>query len=495
MTGIKFGTDGWRAVISEDFTFENVRKVAQATALYFKKSYPNKRLKMAVGYDRRFLSNKYAKIVTEVLIANKIKVLFLEGDVPTPCLCYAIKRERLIAGLMITASHNPSIFNGIKIKTKGGAPATEEITNKIENLLDKEKPILIGFEEGLKRKLIKIVDYKEKYINFLKSYIAIDKLKNTKFKILYDPMHGTGDNLLAEILKDTKIKITTIRSEIDPNFGGVSPEPIPKNLKETTKLMEGNTYDITIVTDGDSDRIGAIAPGGRFITPGWVLSLLLLHFLKNRNQKGAVVKTISNTTLVEKIANIYNLKLYETPVGFKHIAKLIQEKDILIGGEESGGIGFKGYIPERDGILSGLLLLELMANERKSINRIMKEVEEEFGKFYYKRIDLEYPENLKKILFKNFKKNSFKEILGKKIIKIKDYDGMKFIFEDESWLLFRLSGTEPILRIYCEAHSKNDVERLISFAYNFSFSLNKNVTKHVQNMSNMKCNILDLRLL
>jgi phosphomannomutase len=235
--------------------------------------------------------------------------------------------------------------------------------------------------------------------------------------------------------------------------------------------MKKGKYDICIITDGDADRIGAIAPGGRFLPPGWIISLLLLHLVKNRKLTGGVVKTISNSSLIEKIASYYNLKLYETPVGFKYISEIMQKEDVLIGGEESGGIGVKGYIPERDGILSGLLLLEMMAYEGKSLNEIINGVEKKFGRFSYHRIDIRYPDNLKPRLFRKLKASPFKEILGLKVVEFKDYDGMKFILEEGSWILFRLSGTEPILRIYSESSSRKKVQALIEFGHRFAMGI------------------------
>jgi len=466
---IKFGTDGWRAVIADDFTFDNVRKVAQAYVQFMKMK--KKKGEIIVGYDTRFLSFEFARAFSEVLCGNGFKVRIFNQPLPTPCLCFGIKKYNLDGGIMVTASHNPPQFNGIKIKTSQAAPASPDETQKIEKLVDKFKPKVLHYQVAEKRGLIKETKLRQPYLKFLMSYVDFPRIKRQNLHIVHDSMYGTGNSLLEELFKNTKVKITSFRNEINPSFYGINPEPIPENIKPTMELMKKNNYDLCIITDGDADRIGAIAPGGRFLNPGWILSLLLIHFVKNRGQKGAVVKTISNSSLIEKIAAKYDLPLYETPVGFKHIAEIMLKQNVVIGGEESGGIGFKGYIPERDGLVSGLLLLEFMAYERKSINEIITEVEKEYGKFFYHRIDIYYPQSLKSKLFKKLSRKPFQEISGLKVIEIKDFDGVKFILEDGSWLLFRLSGTEPKLRIYCEANSRKKLNAILKFGRDFALGL------------------------
>ena len=284
-------------------------------------------------------------------------------------------------------------------------------------------------------------------------------------------MYGTGNGYVERVLKGTNCRVDAIHQGYDVLFGGVNPEPIAKNLLYFSGVIQKGDYDIGIATDGDGDRIGAMTPEGRFINPHQILSLLLLHFIEYRKWTGAVAKTISSTYLINKIASRYGIKLYETPVGFKHIADLMRKEDILIGGEESGGLGFKGSTYERDGILSGLLLIEMMSVRRRGISKILKDVEKEFGRFYYEREDIEYPDELKNEMVGDLKKNTPKRLLGKKIVEIKSYDGIKFILEDDSWLLLRLSGTEPILRIYAEADSKEKVLGLIKTGKKLAFSV------------------------
>lgn len=374
---------------------------------------------------------------------------------------------------MVTASHNPPIFNGIKFKADFGGSPDEKITNKIEGYLSKNDVRTIPLEEGRKKELISAADdgIVRKYCKYLRSYLNMKSLRKSRLKILVDTMYGTGNGYVQQVLKGTNCRVDAIHQGYDVLFGGVNPEPITKNLLSLSEVIQKRDYDIGIATDGDGDRIGAMTPDGRFINPHKILSLLLLHFIEDRKWTGAVAKTISSTYLIDKIAYKYGIKIYETPIGFKHIADLMRKEDILIGGEESGGLGFKGSTYERDGILSGLLLIEMMSVRRKGIIEILKDVEKEFGRFCYEREDMEYPDELKNKMVGDLKKNTPKRLLGKKIVEIKSYDGIKFILEDDSWLLLRLSGTEPILRIYAEADSKEKVLGLIKTGKKLAFSV------------------------
>ena len=457
---IKFGTDGWRAIIAEDFTFENVRIVSQAIADHFKKE---KKPILAVGYDWRFLSKEYAESVAEVLTANGIKVLLSDKAVPTPLVSFTIKNKKLSGGVAITASHNPPIYNGVKIKASYASSADEGITKSVESFIGKNKVKSISMKEGISSGVLQMVDMKPDYMKFISSYIDMKTLKKAKFNVLVDCMHGVGDGYIKELLKDTDIKITQIRAGRDPLFGGVNPEPIPKNLDVVFNEMKKSKYDIAIVNDGDADRLSAIMPGGSYINAGQIMALLLLHFIEDKKWSGEVVKTVTNTTLIERIAKKYKLKLHETPVGFKYICRLMLDRDILIGGEESGGIGVKNYMPERDGMLLGILLIEMMAHRKKGILEIMRDVEKTFGKFSYARIDMHYADDKKKGLMEFLKKSPPNQVLKKPVKEIKSYDGHKFILEDGSWLIMRLSGTEPILRIYAEAPTKDLAQKYLEF--------------------------------
>ena len=465
---IKFGTDGWRAIIAEDFTFENVRIVSQAIADHFKKET---NATLAIGYDWRFLSKEYAEAVAEVLTANGIKALLSDKAVPTPLVSFTIKNKKLSGGVVITASHNPPTYNGVKIKASYASSADESITKSVESFIGKNKVKNISIKEGIKSGDLEMIDMKPAYMKFISSYIDMKVLKNAKLNILVDCMHGVGDGYIRELLKDTNIKVTQMRAGRDPLFGGVAPEPIPKNLDVVFKEMKNTDFDIAIVNDGDADRLSAVMPGGEYINAGQIMALLLLHFIEDKKWSGEVVTTVTNTTLIERIAKKYKLKLHETPVGFKYICRLMLDRDILIGGEESGGIGVKNYIPERDGTLLGILLIEMMAHRKKGILKIMRDAEAEFGKFFYARIDMHFPDDKKKLLMEFLKKNPLKEILKKPVKETKSYDGYKFILEDDSWLIMRLSGTEPILRIYAEAPSKLLAQKYLEFGKKIALNI------------------------
>jgi len=455
---IKFGTDGWRAIVGKDFNLRNVEAVAQAIA-----DYLGRRSKVAVGYDIRRLSRESARGIAQVLTANKIKVILSDRPLPTQTVSFTVRQLKCTAGIMVTASHNPARFNGIKIKGPFGGAVAKEITDKIERGLFKHTPDKIPIELAQDKGLLKAADLVSPYLKFLQSYLDMPLLRKGRLKVLVDSMHGTANGYIARVLKDSSCKVTTIHQAFDPSFGGIKPEPIQSCLREAAAVIRKGSFDIGLATDGDGDRIAALDSQGGYISPQQIISLLLLHLIRNRNLKGAVIKTIAGTSLLERIAKKYKLKVYETPVGFKHIAELMLKKDILIGGEEAGGIGFKNYLPERDGILGGLLLLEMLLAENKSIEALLEETEKEFGRYCYLRKDLECRACDKdKVRTRLSGMRRQRNFAGIKISRVKDYDGVKFELADGSWILFRLSGTEPALRIYAEADSLAKTKRLIS---------------------------------
>jgi len=468
---ISFGTDGWRAVIAKEFTFENVRKVTQAIADYLNAqrtthNAPRLRsgqvIRIIIGYDTRFMSDVYAKLAAEVLAANNIKVSLVDKPTPTPAVSFAIKRKKFSGGIIITASHNPPLFNGIKFKTYLATSADQAVTERIEGFIGKKSPKTLDFEKAERKGMIELIDVSFDYIEFIRNYVDIKKIRQARPRVLIDYMHGAGAGYLEAILGKLWPGIGIIRGDIDPLFGGVSPEPILKNLEYSSKYMRRKRFDLSVALDGDADRIGALRPNGSFIASGQIISLILLHFIENRNLRGDVVKTISGTTLIEDICKKYNLTMFETPVGFKHISSLMLKENILIGGEESGGIGFCGYIPERDGILSALLLMEMLSYRKKGIDAIMSDMARQYGKFCYSRIDISYPIKKATPLINRLKLNPPRTIAGKRLLRLKVYDGIKFILEDSSWLLLRFSGTEPLIRIYAEAKSEKDVKILLN---------------------------------
>jgi len=457
MDKIKFGTDGWRGVISDNFTFENVRRVASAIADYYR-MHSTSPFRIAVGYDTRFLSSTYARLVAEVLSSKGIEVLLSNRYIPTPVLSFVTRELNLTCGVMITASHNPAQYNGIKIKTSQGGAAGLEVTSQIEKIVNKRKNIIYKGKCGE----IKMMDFIPSYIKFLRQYINLERLKDKKYNVLVDAMYGSGDSFMGEVIKGTEIKLDFIRNELNPGFGGLRPEPVLENLLPSIQKLKEKKYDLGLVLDGDADRIAGFLGDSSFLHPQKILGLLALHLVRNRKFKGGIVKTIVGTTLIDKITQKLGLKLYETSVGFKYISEIMQKDDVLIGGEEAGGIGFKGYIPERDGTLAGLLLLEMMAYEEKPMAEILKNMEKEFGRYFYAREDIKLDKPLSFKLYQRFKK--IKSVLGKNVVEIKDYDGIKLICEDESWVMVRLSGTEPLIRFYAEAKDADKAHDLIKFA-------------------------------
>lgn len=437
MSEIKFGTDGWRGIIAEDYTFKNVAVVSQAIADYLG---PEK--KVAVGYDTRFMSWRFAEAAAKVFCANKIKVVLSDRPIPTPALSFAVRSRKLDLGIMITASHNPPEYNGYKIKVASGGAAGLEVTAKVEELLGKsEVSELENYHDALKSE-----DLTRDYVRFIRSYIDKEKLKRKKFKVLVDVMYGSGNGFISEVLKGTSIKLDFIRNGLNPSFGGSRPEPVEENLEELKRMVKKGKYDLGIALDGDADRLAAVGEGGVFIHPQKIVGLLGLHLNQDRHMSGGIVKTIAGSTMVDHIADFLKVKLFEVPVGFKYISDLMEKEDVVAGGEEAGGMGVKGYIPERDGTMAGLLLLEMMAFRDKPICAIVKDMEKLFGRYYYLRSDLRLKRRVEP------KKESLPaSLLGKRVVEIKDYDGLKLICEDESWLMFRASGTEPLMRLYSEA--------------------------------------------
>ncbi len=450
--GIKFGTDGWRAIINEDCNFDNIKCITQAIADYFKTG------KIIVGFDTRNLSPEFAKAVATVLAANGFTVTLSRDFVPTPVLSYKIKLDRAKAGIMITASHNPAEYNGLKIKGDFGGPVGEEVTNQIERLLGKSQ---VKEAESAAVKII-TQDFSADYLEGIKKYIKQNHFRDCQLKVIIDDMYGAGGNYLPLAFSGTPLNFKMIRHERDISFGGINPEPIAENLGFLMEKVKEEKADIGLATDGDADRLGVVDGDGNYINAQLIFVLLLLNLLETRPWRGGVVKSLACTFLIDKIAQKFKLPVYETAIGFKHAVQFMNDQDILMAGEESGGYGFKGRPPERDGILSGALLLEMMARRKQSLREILKDLEKEYGSFFYKRMDLKYPPS-KKEEYTNKLKGPLPKTLGtKRIKKVNMKDGYKFILEDDSWLLLRFSGTEPKLRIYAEAHSDNDVQELIS---------------------------------
>jgi len=473
MRDIKFGTDGWRAVISDSFTFKNVEIVGQAIADFIKskKTAIYRKRKIVIGYDTRFLSNKYAELISCVLAANGIKVVLSDRPSPTPAVCVYIKDKKFSGGIMITASHNPPRYNGIKYKGFFAGSAGSDIIDAIEKRLYKAPVKTVPFKTAVKNKKVVLENIVKIQLDYIKKYANMKLLKKAKLKVLVDSMNGTGGKYFSEILKGTDIKLDYMYAENNPGFNGRAPEPHEKHLGEIKGRMKKGKYDLGVATDGDSDRLAIIDEKGNVLTGHKLMTLLLVHFLRHRKMSGGVVQTVCGTGLIDKICSEYGLKVYETPVGFKYICEMMTRKNILVGGEETGGVGFKGYVPERDGFLSALMIMELLTAEKKKLSRVVSEINKKYGNYVYEREDLVFPEAKRKKLISGLRKEPLKQVLKKKVMEINDSDGTKFICEDGSWLLVRLSGTEPKLRIYSETSSKKRSVEYIKFGKEYALSL------------------------
>ncbi len=468
---IKFGTDGWRAIMDTEYTMENLEYVSQAFADLMnanqKKAGKAGVPRIVIGYDFRENSEVFAHRAAEILVANGIQVILSSAACPTPAVSFTIVDEKYDAGIAITASHNPARYNGFKIKNEIGSSAEKTITDAVETLIGKNPVKKSAFTA--QNPVIR--DINVKFIQNLKNYLRMDVIKAAPYRILVDSMHGVGADNMEKMLAGGKIKVKTIRGNRDITFGGVAPEPIAKYLAPSIELMKTGDYDLGVVTDGDADRVGAIRPGGEFVSPGIILSLILLHFVQDLKKSGGVVTTVSNTGLIYRVARKLGVKVFETPVGFKYICEVMRRENILIGGEESGGIAFQGYMFERDGMLSSLLLMQMMAMRGQNFEQILEAVEKEFGRLYYVRSDINYPNELKPKLFQMLSSGAPKSFQGLKVERVNDADGMKFVLEDDNWLLFRLSGTEPILRVYAEATSQKLAEALVNEGKELAFSV------------------------
>ncbi len=463
MTTIKFGTDGWRARIAEDFTFAYVEVVTQAVADYIKSKNPSRQWRVLVGYDRRFASEWFAARVAEVMAGNGIIADLFREDAPTPLISFEVKRRSLDGGVIITASHNPPDFNGYKFKAPYGGAATPKITNEIEGFLGATPPVRLHLEEALRQGLANVIEQPPDYQRALESFVDLDRLREKDGLVIADPMHGTGGRWIERLLTGGNLKVETIRADRDPLFGGVFPEPMPQHLGPLASAIRERGAFLGLVTDGDADRVGAMDERGEYINTHQILCILLLHLVRNRKQRGSVARTFSQSVIVRRIAESYGFPMFVTPVGFKHIGDLMldPQNDLLIGGEESGGIGVKGHIPERDGILNSLLLLEAVVQSGKLSSQIVRDIWAEFGEFHFERRDLHVSIDSGKELVSSMGNAPPAKFAGYPVKQVETLDGSKLLFDDESWILFRQSGTEPVLRIYCEATSEEKMKRLI----------------------------------
>lgn len=454
---IKFGTDGWRAVIADEYTFQNVERVAQAYADYL--STESNSPFVVIGYDRRFLSEVFAQRTAEVLAGNDCSIELFEEAVPTPVISWAVKELQASGGVVITASHNPATFNGFKIKAPWGGSASPATTAAVEKLVDVNQ---VRRASWAKTKSAKLQSAVSSYRRQMATYLDLELLKGAKGTVVVDPMHGSGGNWVESFLSGGQLKVSTIRCNRDPLFGGVNPEPIDSNLGALKERVLADGALVGLATDGDADRVGAVNERGETMTMHDVVPLVLLHLVRNRKMTGGVVRTFSQSVLLKRIAAAHDLKLYDTAIGFKYIADLMLKDDILIGAEESGGIGVKGHLPERDGILNSLLFLEAIVTAGKSPTEMLRALHQEYGEFYFRRRDLHVPISVGQDLVTELAQTPPGNLAGYDVSAVETTDGTKLLFADESWLLFRPSGTEPMLRVYSEATSVEKANALLS---------------------------------
>lgn len=464
MGAIKFGTDGWRAVIAEDFTFANVDRVAQATADYWKANPVDgaDSSKAVVGYDRRFLSAEFATRVAEVLAGNGFTVTLTDRPTPTPSVSFEVKRQKAIGGVMLTASHNPPSFNGFKLKAWYGGSAEPAICQAVEALLDASPVKAQPLAEATEAKKIVVKDIRGAHYAALKKLVDFPLIAKSRLKFAHEALYGVGAGCFDELLAGTSCRVSTINAEHNPGFGGINPEPIARNYVNSIPFLQKHPHDLCLVTDGDADRVGGLLGDGSPLTTHQIICLLLRHYVKNRGMRGRVIKALTTTSMVDKMCAALGLELVETGVGFKYIASEIIKGGVLLGFEESGGIGFPGHIPERDGIAAGLVLLEMLATERKPLKKLLAELERDFGPHRYARIDTHFPLEKRGALMEFCKTNPPAKLLKSKLADVKSFDGVKFVAEDGSWLMLRGSGTEPILRIYAEAKTDEDARALLN---------------------------------
>ncbi len=473
MAAIKFGTDGWRAIIAEDFTFANLDRVAQATADFWK-AHPNPAAtrRTVVGYDRRFLSDQFAARVAEILAGNGFHVTLTDSPTPTPAVSLAVKQQKAIGGVMITASHNPPAFNGFKLKAWYGGSAEPSLCQGVEAQLDKNPvqatPLAVCRRSGR----IVVKNLRKPHLTALRKLVDFDLISNSEIRFAHDALYGVGAGCFDDLLKDTTCRVTTLNGEYNPGFNGINPEPIAVNYVKSAAWLKRHPQDICVVTDGDADRVGGMRGDGTYLSTHDINCLLLQHYVRNRGETGRVVRSLTVTGRVDKMCKRFGLPVVETGVGFKYIAAEMLKGGVLLGFEESGGIGFPRHIPERDGIAAGLLLLEMLAVEGKPLGKLLAGLEKEYGPHHFARIDTRFPVEKRAALMEHCKTEAPSRLLQSAVTDVKSIDGVKYSAEDGSWLMLRGSGTEPILRIYAEADSEKKAQALLTLGVKLTTQIN-----------------------
>jgi alpha-D-glucose phosphate-specific phosphoglucomutase len=454
---IRFGTDGWRGIIAEDFTFDNVRLCAQAVAEYLGQNRLGEQ-GLVIGYDTRFASDHFAAAAAEVLAGNNVRVRLCLRPTPTPVVSFAVLATKSAGAIVITASHNPGSWNGFKYRSQDGASAPEEVTAQIQRnvaSLARQKTRIkkVALDKALKKGLVDYLDPCPAYLGHLARFVDIEHLRRQEISIVVDSMYGAGIGYFKKVLGDGKLEVTEINAEVNPSFPHIQPEPIARNLTKLSRLVVERKADVGLATDGDADRIGVIDETGQFLTQHQVFALLCLYLLEVRGQRGALVKTLTSTTMVSLLGKLFGVPVYETPVGFKYVAPLMLKTNAVIGGEESGGYGFRDHVPERDAILAGLYFLDFMAKTQKAPSELLRYLYSKVGPHYYDRRDFHVSAAKRQTIRQRLGSSLPDTIAGSEVTKVDTTDGFRFFLGDESWLLIRFSGTEPLVRIYAEAET------------------------------------------
>ncbi len=468
-TAVKFGTDGWRGIIADDFTYANVRVAAAAIANYVL-AYEDAAAGVCIAYDTRFGSRSFAKVVAEVLAGAGIPVALAAEITPTPALSYAVRERKAAGGVMITSSHNPAEWNGVKYKASYGGSGKPSIMASIESYLG--KPLA----KSATPSAIEEVDFNREYVAAIARFVDLNAIRASGYRFLIDVMYGAGRGVVAGIFSQAGVPFVEIRNEINPAFPGINPEPILPNIQETQKVVVAEHCDAGLITDGDADRIGAVDEHGNVVDAHKIFSMLLKWLLERKKWPGDVTRAFNTTKMIDRISAKYGRRLHEHGIGFKYVCELMLEQEILIGGEESGGVGISCHLPERDGMLNSLLLANVMADERKTLGELVAALQEEFGEHQYGRVDMHLDEVVKQSAIARAKAG-VAEIAGMKVLRVETMDGVKFFLENtdcagranaaETWLLLRASGTEPLLRVYCESCSVESVAKVLAAAQRF----------------------------
>ena len=461
---IKFGTDGWRAVISDEFTFANLRKVAKAIALYLLKHGFEKK-PIIIGYDARFLADKFAEEVAKVMEEAGIDCFLTERDTPTPVIAWEVKDKKAAGAVMITASHNPARYCGIKFIPDYAGPADESITRELEEKSNKE----INLPPASKKGKVERFEPRERYCRFIESFIDPAVIRKANLQVVCDPMYGSGRGYLDRILQNYGCRTEEIHAQRDVLFGGRNPEPSAENLEELRSRVKELSAAAGLANDGDADRFGVVDEQGNFLAANQVIPLLFEYLVADRGFSGSVVRSVATSHLIDRIAHSYKIKLHETPVGFKHIAKIMWQEEVIIGGEESGGLSIKGHIPEKDGILANLLVVDLLARKKKPLSALWKALVDKYGPTFTGRIDLHLTVDKKNQLISGWEENTPKEFSGIKVVMANLLDGVKLILADGSWILARPSGTEPLVRVYAESDSQEKLNSILDSAKNLVY--------------------------